>query len=143
MSVFKHVRKPDYILQSHCIHKTHRWTTTWGPLVRFTDAEFRIGGLDAVLRDLEEFNSHDSDVGAEDAGTGKEAKRARRILAECWQVVISRENERMLSLAPMNDIGKGRAVGSGHRFVISLPTTPIVFYRTALDAFEQCCVIGS
>jgi hypothetical protein len=138
VSVFKHVRKPEYILQSYCIHKTHHWTTTWGSLVRLTDAEFRTGGLDAVLRDLEEFDSRDSDAGA-----GKEAKRARKILAECWQVSISREKDRILSLEPMNDIGKGRAVGSGHRFMIYLPATPIVFYRTIQEAFEECCVIGS
>ncbi len=143
VSVFKHVRKNDYILQSHCIHKIHHWTTTWGPLVHFTDVEFRAGGLDAVLRDLKEFSRRDSDDRSEAAGAGKEAKRARRILGECWEVSISEEKGRVLSLVPMHDIGKGRAVGSGHKFMIDLPASPEVFYQTIQDAFDECCVIGS
>lgn len=142
-AIHRHVHKAKYILQSYCIHKRHRWATPWGSLVHFTEQEFMTDGLHAVLGDLDKFAERDSDVGSEDSGTTKEAKRARGILSECWMVYVSRQPNGLLQLDPMLDLGKGRAMGCGHKFLVALPTTPDHFFATTNAAFDQCCVVGS
>ena len=102
-----------------------------------------LSGLRLVLDDLGAFASHDSDIKSEDFGMTKEAKKARKRLNECWQVSVWLQSEDVLRLVPMLDIGKGRAVGSGHRFLIKLPTHAPNFYETTNAAFEHCCVVSS
>lgn len=100
-------------------------------------------GLRYVVEDLEKFSSRDSDVGSKDSGMSKDAKMARRILNQCWLVSVERSVENVLSLTPMLDIGKGRAVGSGHRFLLQVPTTADHFFQTASAAFECCSVVST
>lgn len=143
VAVYRHAHKPRYILQSWCVHKVHQYVTTWGKLQHLTEKEFVSHGLRLVLDDLAQFPSHDSDVGSEDFGTTKEAKKARRALNECWLVHVKLQSEDVLELTPMMDIGKGRGIGSDHRYLVRLPTNAMHFFQTISAAFEHCCVLSS
>jgi hypothetical protein len=140
--IYRHVRQQKYILVSMCNDKPHLWNTAWGKLVHLTEEDVRTQGLDIILRDLQEFSSRDSDVGAEVNGLGPEAKRARRLLRECWQVGITLRPGPKLELQAMMDTGKDRGIGKPEdRVTLPLPSSPEEFFRTLSEVFERCCVV--
>jgi hypothetical protein len=127
---------------SSCIDKLHGWKTAWGKLAHFSEDDFRNSGFGIVSRDLQDFSSRDSFVGAEINGSGTEAKQARKLLGECWAVSISKPSEMMLEFQAMLDIGKGRGVGKPeNRFNFPLPSTPEAFFSALNEAFDKCCVV--
>jgi hypothetical protein len=141
-TIYRHVRQPKYVLMPMCISKQHHWTTAWGKLVHLTEDDVRTRGLDIILRDLQEFSTRDSDIGAEVNGSGTDARRARRLLRGCWQVEINLRPGPKLELGAMMDIGKDRGVGRPEDcFELPLPSSPEVFFHTLSDAFERCCVV--
>ncbi len=142
VAVYRHAHKPKYILESWCVEKLNGFTTTSGKLVHLTEQEFMSNGLRLVLDDLAQFPSRDSDLGSETFGDSKEAKKARKARNECWVVHVSLNSNEVLELTPMLDIGKGRGVGSGHRYFIKLPTDADHFFKTITEAFEHCCVVA-
>ena len=141
-AIYRHVRQPKYILMPMCIHKQQHWVTAWGNLVHLTEHDIRTQGLEITLRNLEEFSTRDSDVGAEVNGFGQEAKRARRLLRECWQVGITLRDGPILELQPMIDLGKDRSTGDPEDcLTLSLPSSSEAFFGLLARAFEKCCVV--
>ncbi len=125
-----------------CPDKHQHWTTAWAKLVHLTEEDVRTQGIDIVLRDLEEFSTRDSDVGAEVNGSGPEAKRARRLLRECWEVGITLRPGPRLELQAIMDVGKDRGIGAPEdSFVLSLPCSQETFFQSLSDAFDRCCVM--
>jgi hypothetical protein len=140
--LYRHVRRREYIMLSWCVSKQHGMTTAWGKLVPLSEEDIRERGLQMVLRDLEGFSKRESDVGAEINGKTPEAKRARKRLRECWQVIITLRPNSVLEFQPMQDIGKDRGVGNAEdRLTIQLPSSPQEFFRVLNEAFDKCCVI--
>ena len=98
--------------------------------------------LQIIQRDLDEFATRDSDVGAETNGLTPEAKKARRVLRDYWHVSIGLRPGPSLELNPVCEVGRDSGIGYPEdRITVSLPCTQEKFWRILQDAFERCCVI--
>jgi hypothetical protein len=140
--LYKHAHKPKYIVQHMCVHKGAGYTTSWGRLEHLSEEDVQTRGLQIILRDLDEFASRDSDVGAETNGLTLEAKKARRLLRDYWHVSICLRPGPALELNPICETGRDSGIGYPEdRVTVSLPCTQETFLRILQDAFERCCVI--
>lgn len=140
--IYKHAHKPKYILLHMCVDKENGIRTAWGKLEHLSEEDVQSRGLQIIQRDLDEFASRDSDVGAEINGFTPEAKKARRLLRDCWHVSICLRRGPALELSPICETGRDSGIGYPEdRVTVSLPCMQENFWRILQDAFERCCVI--
>ena len=143
VNIYRHAHLTKYILEHLCVLKPTGGCTPWGKLLHLTEEEMRTKGLQIVLADLEEFESRDSDDGAETNGVTPGAKKARKMLRDYWSVWVATRPGPALEITPLLETGRDSAVEYPEgRAIIRLPCSSEKFFKTLNRAFDKCCVLG-
>jgi hypothetical protein len=142
-TILRHTKDPSrFILERMCELKGIGCLTSWGRLVHLTEHDIRTRVIQLILEDFAEFQSRDSDDGAEASGLSSDAKRVRKMLREFDAISVSLESSTALHLAPVCKTGWDRGSGFPEDMVtVPLPCAPETFFGILTDAFGRCRVV--
>jgi hypothetical protein len=147
VSVYRHGTKDTFLILSQApLGPGGGASTAFGDFVHVTVEDMQRGGLNLILADLEQYPRRDPNGGSVINGLTPEAKKARKLLREYDEVIVSLHSGSGLTLGPVCVTGRSGDSGTVRKVdvrIVTLPCSSEAFFHELLRAFEKCCYVAN